>query len=164
MHISVNIIFKNHYVLIGKYIFIIFLSIFVIKNIRGTCSSVKMVKACMARESLVTPALDPREVQMASMAINAKNSICLRWQCPWWRSSWLAVGFGCSCPGGSYPAGSCPVWQLYLVAVVLGGSHKGTGVHIFGDAKKFCPNLVLLSQITYKQQFLMLRLKRIIVN
>jgi len=23
--------------------------------------------------------------------------------------------------------------------------HKGTGVHIFGDAKNFCPNLILLS-------------------
>jgi len=34
-------------------------------------------------------------------------------------------------------------------------SHKCTGVHIFGDAKKVCPNLILLSQLTYKQQVLM---------
>jgi len=38
------------------------------------------------------------------------------------------------------------------------------GVHIFGDAKNSCPNLIMLSQITYKQQVLMLRLKRTIVN
>jgi len=30
--------------------------------------------------------------------------------------------------------------------------------------KKFCPNLILLSQITYRQQVLMLRLKRTIQN
>jgi len=41
--------------------------------------------------------------------------------------------------------------------------HKCTGVHIFGDAKNFCPNLILLSRITLKQQALMLRLKRTIV-
>jgi len=42
--------------------------------------------------------------------------------------------------------------------------HKCTGVHIFGDAKNICPNLILLSQITYEQQVIMLRLKRSIVN
>jgi len=29
--------------------------------------------------------------------------------------------------------------------------HKCTGVQIFGEAKNFCPNLTLLSQITYKE-------------
>jgi len=43
-------------------------------------------------------------------------------------------------------------------------SHKCTGVHIFGDAKNVCPNLILFSQIMYKQQVLMLRLKRAIVK
>jgi len=43
-------------------------------------------------------------------------------------------------------------------------NHKCTGVHIFGDAKMFCPNLILVSQITYKQKVLMLRLKRTISN
>jgi len=42
--------------------------------------------------------------------------------------------------------------------------HKYTGVQIFGDAKNVCPNLILLSQITYKKQVLMLSLKRAIVN
>jgi len=37
-------------------------------------------------------------------------------------------------------------------------------VHIFGDTKNFCPNLILLSQIACKQQVLMLRLKCAIVN
>jgi len=31
-------------------------------------------------------------------------------------------------------------------------------------AKDFCPNLILLSQITYKQQVFMLRLKRAILD
>jgi len=37
-------------------------------------------------------------------------------------------------------------------------------VLIFGDAKHFYPNLILLSKISYEQQVLMLRLKRTIVN
>jgi len=35
--------------------------------------------------------------------------------------------------------------------------HRCTGVHIFGDAKNFCPNLVLFFQVRHKQQVLMLR-------
>jgi len=31
--------FKTHYMLIGKHIFVIFLSLFIIRNFRGTCSS-----------------------------------------------------------------------------------------------------------------------------
>jgi len=57
IHISVNIIFKYHYVLIGKHTFIIFLSLFVIKNFKGTCLSVKMLKGYMARESLWIPVI-----------------------------------------------------------------------------------------------------------
>jgi len=56
---------------------------------------------------------------------------------------------------------------LFLVrtqSLCKGLKHRGTGVHIFGDAKNFCPNLILLSEITYKQKVLMLRLKRAIVN
>ena len=55
IYISVNTPFKNHYVLIGKYIFVIFLSVFVISNFRGTCLSIEILKGYMARESLGTP-------------------------------------------------------------------------------------------------------------
>jgi len=44
--------------LIGKYIFVIFLNFFVIRNFRGTCSSIEMLKVYMARESLGTPVLN----------------------------------------------------------------------------------------------------------
>jgi len=37
---------------IGKYLFVIFLSLFVIRNFRGTCSYNKMLKGYMAGESL----------------------------------------------------------------------------------------------------------------
>jgi len=43
IYISVNIIFKNHYMLIVKYIWII-IKYFVIRNIRDTCSTVEMLK------------------------------------------------------------------------------------------------------------------------
>jgi len=55
IYISVNITLKNHYVLIGKYIFVIFLNLFAIRNFRGTCSSIEILKGEMARESLGTP-------------------------------------------------------------------------------------------------------------
>jgi len=58
IHVSLNIIFNNYYMLTGKYIFVIFLSFFVIRNfIRGTCSSIETLKRYMARESLGTSAL-----------------------------------------------------------------------------------------------------------
>jgi len=38
--------------LIGKYIFVIFISLFVVRNFRDTCSYNKMLKECMAGESL----------------------------------------------------------------------------------------------------------------
>jgi len=44
--------------LLGKYIFVIFHSLFVIRNFRGTCSSIEMLKGYMARESLITLALN----------------------------------------------------------------------------------------------------------
>jgi len=56
IHSPVNIIFKI--MLICKYIFVIFLNLFVIRNVRGTCSSIEMLKGCMARESLGTPVLN----------------------------------------------------------------------------------------------------------
>ena len=43
-------------------------------------------------------------------------------------------------------------------------NHRCTGVHIFGDAKNFCSNLIFFFRITYKQQVLMSRLTRTIVN
>jgi len=56
MHSSVNSIFKI--MLIGEYIFVIFLNLFVIRNFRGTCSSIEVLKGYMARESLGTPVLN----------------------------------------------------------------------------------------------------------
>jgi len=43
--------------LVGTYVFVVFLTFFVIRNLRGTCSSIKMLKVYMARVSLGTPAL-----------------------------------------------------------------------------------------------------------
>jgi len=43
---------------IGKYIFVIFLNLFVIRSFRGTCSSMEVLKGYMARESLGTPVLN----------------------------------------------------------------------------------------------------------
>jgi len=66
IHISVIIIFKNHYTLIVKYIYEKS-NYFVKRNFRGTCSSVEMVKGTcssvgmlkwhMVRERLGTPDL-----------------------------------------------------------------------------------------------------------
>jgi len=56
MHSSVNSVFKI--MLIGKHIFVIFLNLFVIRNFRGTCSSIEMLKGYRARESLGTPVLN----------------------------------------------------------------------------------------------------------
>ena len=52
IHSSVNIISKI------MHIFVIFLNLFVIRNFRGTCSSIEMLKGYMARESLGTPVLN----------------------------------------------------------------------------------------------------------
>jgi len=43
--------------MLGKYVFVIFLSLYVIRNFRGTRSSIKMLKEYMARVSLGTPGL-----------------------------------------------------------------------------------------------------------
>jgi len=48
----VNNIFKISRCPFGKYIFVIYLSLFVIRNFRGTCSYNEMLKRCMAGESL----------------------------------------------------------------------------------------------------------------
>ena len=42
---------------IGKCI-LVFHSLFVIRNFRGTCSSIEMLKGYQARESLITPVLN----------------------------------------------------------------------------------------------------------
>jgi len=49
-----DIIFKIHYTLIGKHLFVIFLSIFVVWKFRGTCSSIEMLKGYKVRETLGT--------------------------------------------------------------------------------------------------------------
>jgi len=43
--------------LVGKYVFVIFLSLFVIRNFRGTCSSIEMLKGYIGKVSLGTPDL-----------------------------------------------------------------------------------------------------------
>jgi len=44
--------------LVGKYILVIFHSLFVMRNFRGTCSSIEVLKGYMARKSLITPVLN----------------------------------------------------------------------------------------------------------
>jgi len=44
--------------LIGEHILVIFHSLFVIKNFRGTCTSMEMLEGYVARESLITPVLN----------------------------------------------------------------------------------------------------------
>ena len=74
IYISVNSTFKNHYVFVGKYIFVIILSLFVISNFRGTCSSIEILKGYMARESLGTP--DIRSlVGVSSLRKNCFNNV-----------------------------------------------------------------------------------------
>ena len=51
--------FQNHYMLIGKHILVIFNSHFVKRNFRYTCSSIEMLKGYMARDSFITPGLNP---------------------------------------------------------------------------------------------------------
>jgi len=54
-HSSVNIIFKIMFT--RKYIFVIFLNLLVIRNFRGTWSSVEMLRGNTAIESLGIPVL-----------------------------------------------------------------------------------------------------------
>jgi len=55
--ISEYITLKMHYMPIGNYMFVIFLDLFVIRNFRGTRSSIETLMGYMARESLRSPAL-----------------------------------------------------------------------------------------------------------
>jgi len=50
--------FQNQWMLIGKYIFVIFLSLFAIRNFRVTCSYNEMLKGYMDGESLGTLVLN----------------------------------------------------------------------------------------------------------
>jgi len=45
-------------IIVGKYVFVIFLSLYVIRSSRGACTSTKMLKGYMTRVSLGTPALE----------------------------------------------------------------------------------------------------------
>jgi len=49
---------KNDFKLVGKYVFVIFLSLYVVRNFGATCPSIKMLKGYMARVSLGTPDLN----------------------------------------------------------------------------------------------------------
>ena len=68
--------------LIGKYIFVIFLNLFVFTYFRGTCSSIEMLKGYMARESLRTPVLNQNPVlpqaSRLKLPVSQKNSLDLR--------------------------------------------------------------------------------------
>ena len=46
--------------MLGQCVFVIFLSLYVIRHFRGTCSSIKMLKGHMAQVSLGTPAPNKR--------------------------------------------------------------------------------------------------------
>jgi len=46
--------FQNRYMLIGKYIRLVMIKYFLIRNIRGTCSSVEMLQGYLVREKLGT--------------------------------------------------------------------------------------------------------------
>jgi len=52
--------------------------------------------------------LHPHEIQIALMAINAKNSICPRWQFSGWRSFQVAAVWVAVVLSGSYRR-----WQLF---------------------------------------------------
>jgi len=52
--------------------FLVFLSFFVTKNFRGTCSSVEMLKGYMVKESLGTPALEPHLISSEADHMFAK--------------------------------------------------------------------------------------------
>jgi len=58
IHISVNNTFENPYMLIVKYLWIIMTKYFVMRNFRGTCSSVEMLKGYIVRGRLGTPELN----------------------------------------------------------------------------------------------------------
>jgi len=52
--------------LIGRYILLIFHSLFVIRNLRGKFSSIEMLKGHMARESLIIPVLNLKPSPVAT--------------------------------------------------------------------------------------------------
>jgi len=45
---------KNDYMLVDKYVFVIFLRLFVIRNFTGTCSPIEMLKGYIGKVSLGT--------------------------------------------------------------------------------------------------------------
>jgi len=58
--------------MLGKYVFLVFLSLYATRNFRGTCSSIKMLKGYMARVSLGTPELEEL-AQKKKKTFNKKN-------------------------------------------------------------------------------------------
>jgi len=62
--------------LIGKYIFVIFLSLFVIRNFRGRCSSIEMMKGYMVRERLGNPALQHDRKTISDFVKRAYLAYC----------------------------------------------------------------------------------------
>jgi len=55
-------------IIVGKHVFVIFLSLYITRSFRGTCSSINMRKGYMARVSLGTPALDGSFTSLASQS------------------------------------------------------------------------------------------------
>ena len=82
--------------LVGNYAFLIFLSLFVIRNFRGTCSSIEMLKGYMARKSLGTPFLQSEKLARNSdrLSMSRQSKPTKRdsispcgspWQPPWFK-------------------------------------------------------------------------------
>jgi len=55
--------------LIAKYVLVIFHILFIVKNFRGTCSSIEMLKGYMARESFITLVLNLNPVSSPQGAL-----------------------------------------------------------------------------------------------
>jgi len=56
---------------VGKYVFVIFLSRFVIRNFRGTCSSSEMLQWYIASVSLGTP-----DLYSSDLNLKVERSFC----------------------------------------------------------------------------------------
>jgi len=55
-------------IIVGKYVFVIFLSLYVIRSSRGTCLSTKMLKGYMARVSVGNPVVEHFHQKIAQHA------------------------------------------------------------------------------------------------
>ena len=76
------LLLKNDYMLVGKYVFVIYLSHSVIRNFKGTCSFIEMLKGCfMARVSLGTPVIGQLEL-IQPTNIGSHYAVPISGECP----------------------------------------------------------------------------------